>query len=141
MPKNTVDPCIICSEIKCRCGKPARLLTPKKRRAAQPRVALPVQESVPPAPEPVAEPSSTPDPWDDAPVAKDAARAAMKARAARSRPAQSARVLDHDPTEDAIRALAPILHPDDRSKFSHLINRHSDVSIRAATWRQGRANA
>jgi hypothetical protein len=141
MPRAGVDPCLICNEVKCRCGRPAKPQAPKKRKAAQPRVALPVQEPVPPVPEPVAEPSSIPDPWDDAPAPKEAARAAMKARAARSRGPARARVSDHDPTQDAIRALAPILHPDERHKYGALINRHTDVSIRAAVWRQGRANA
>jgi len=134
------EPCLICEQIGCRCGKPPKAEKPARKR-------VPRTPAAPAAPEPavVREPVQqvpvTPSPVDDPAPPKQSARAAMKARAARSRPAQPARVVGHDPTEAAIRALAPILHPDDRAKFSHLINRHSDVTIRAATWRQRRYNA
>lgn len=141
MPKNAVDACIICGEVKCCCGKPARLPTPKRKRApAAPAAALPLP-SPPPEDQPVQQASSEPDPWDDAPTVKESARAAMKARAARSRQPQPARVTTADPIEAAIKVLLPILHPDDRVKYGKLANQHSDVSLRAATWRQRRTNA
>lgn len=141
MPRNAVDACILCEQIKCRCGRPAKPVAPRKRRAPAAPVAPPTQAPVPPAPEPVQQVPSTPDPWDDAPVPKEAARAAMKARAARSRATQPARVSDHDPTEDAIRALAPILHRDEVTKYDALIHRRSEVNVRAAIWRQKRSSA
>lgn len=137
MPRNAVDTCIICGEVKCRCGRPERPKTPKSRKA-QPRAVPPptTAATLLPSPEPAVEPSSTFDPTVAPHPAKAAVRAAMKARAARSQPASPAAPTAHDPTEEAIRVLMPILHPDERAKHSALVTRHSPASVRAAVWRQ-----
>ncbi len=136
MARAVAEPCILCEQIKCSCGKPAP--APKTTRKRAPKV----EAAVPPvavSPQPVEQPTSTVAPWDEPQPVKQSARAAMKARAARSTvPAPT--VEQGDPImETAIRNVAPLLAPDERNKYAHLAVRATPVANRADAWKQRKA--
>lgn len=43
MPRNTVDTCIICSEVDCRCNKVPKKVVPKKTRPSPPTRVAPTR--------------------------------------------------------------------------------------------------
>lgn len=140
MPRTRVpDPCLICSEVNCSCGKPAKEpKAPKVARKRAPKVEAPAAPAVPP--EPVQQAPVLAHPIDAAPTAKADARAAMKARAARSR-ATSATPDPDRVMDEAIRALAPILSEDEKKNHAHVLWAiPTSPSDRALAWRQRRAS-
>jgi hypothetical protein len=158
MVRRVPDPCIICEQVACRCGKPPKAeRVPRKRApktpAPAPVSAEPVQAhtcswctaeeraaGMPCACQAEVVPLE-PHPLDSTPTLKASARDAMRARAARSRAAQPVADEGDRVTEDAIRALAPILHSDERTKHAAVLTKPSSIHARAMAWRQRRLNA
>lgn len=138
MAKNALDPCIICEQLKCRCGKPpeAPKVTKPRKRSPKPEAAVP-PAAVPQ--QPVEQPSSTEDPLAGITTQKASARAAMKARAARSNPARPAIPAPpprDEVMEDAIRACAPIMAGDEKPKYGNILwDRPSEIDQRALAWK------
>jgi hypothetical protein len=143
------DPCLICDEVNCRCGK-----APKPEKVVRKRSPKKAQPAAPaPDPEPVQQVASEPHPLDAPPAPKASARAAMKARAARSRtpapvaptPAPVVQVkqvptsAEPDVMQDAIRALEPILAYEEKVTHAKVLARTTS-SDRAAAWRERRAS-
>jgi hypothetical protein len=103
--------------------------TPEEFAAGMPCACNTVDPAIPLGSDPLPEPT---------PRRADA-RAAMRAhvRAPVAPPAQPAGSIDRDTVmEDAIRSLAPILHPVERRAYADLLTAPRTVETRAIAWRE-----
>lgn len=127
------ESCMLCGELPCVCIK-----APKAKAAPRPRKSpAKVTPQVEEPPAPVA--ALPDDPPVTPPSRKAAVRAAMRAhvRGVEAPPTAPSAPLDADPVmEDAIRALAPILHPIERRAYDAVLNAPSSIQSRAAAWRE-----
>lgn len=127
------ESCMLCGELPCVCIKAPKAKAAPKPRKAPAKPTPQVEE--PPAP--VAALSD--DPPMPPTTRKAAVRAAMRAhvRGVEAPPAAPVPVLVSDPVmDDAIRALAPILHPIERRAYDAVLNAPSSIQSRAAAWRE-----
>lgn len=146
------ESCMFCGQLPCACIKaPKAKAVPKPRKTAAPK---PEPFTGPPkcswctpeeraagmpcacnAPAPVA--ALPDDPPMPPPTRKAAVRAAMRAHVSSPAPVAPAPepVISDPVMEDAIRALAPILHPVERRRHDAVLNSPSAVRQRAAAWR------
>jgi hypothetical protein len=125
------EACMFCSpDQACDMHTPKPKAVKPRKTAA--KVTVPVEE--PPAPVTplsVDPPRVTRSPKADVHAAM---RASIKASAAPAPPPVPA--VTDTTMDDAIRALAPILHPIERRTYEAIINAPSSVKIRAARWRE-----
>lgn len=122
MPKSKVDYCLICDALPCECNKPAAK-APRAPRASKPKPTVDVVSPL--TTTPAAPPSTAP---------RADILGAMKARAAdATQPVVTAATVpvDHDTAlKEAVKALWPILHPDERARFVP-----TSLADRTAAWR------
>lgn len=126
------ESCMFCGQLPCACIKaPKAKAAPKPRKS--PAKAVPKVEEPPVPSAPLS---------DDPPVPtrsrRAGARAAMRAHVSSPAPVVPAPVVpvEADPImEDAIRALAPILHPIERRTHDAILTTPSSIQSRAAAWR------
>ncbi len=141
--KPVFDDCMLCGECPCTCKRPPKKVAAKKppKKAATPVPAVAEAPEVAPPVTPVT-PTVTPTP----PAPRPDPRAAMRAAAARGRavtpsaqtaPAAASHVTD-TVMEDAIRALAPILHHVEKVAHRHVLAANKASAERAAAWRERR---
>jgi len=126
------DSCMFCGDEPCDMHKPKDKPAPKARKKVV-KVA-PVVAEPPPVAAPVPD-----DPPMPATPPKAALHAAMRAHAkppaARTRPVLAG---DDPVMDDAIRALAPILHQDEKRNRRDVLSQPRTVEVRAQAWRERR---
>lgn len=132
--------CMFCApDAPCATHAPKQKAAPKKKPAAskvvrvgKPEAVVAVEADVYPVPV-TADPPPTPVPR------KAAVHAAMRAHIKPSAPPAPAPVIEPDPViDDAIRALAPILHPVERREHEAILSQPRTVEVRIAAWREKR---
>jgi hypothetical protein len=121
------------------CGdEPCDMHAPKEKAPPKPRKRAPKAEPAVAEPAPVVVPVP-----DDPPVPAVNRRAdlhaAMRARVKPSASPVAAPSAASDAVmDDAIRALAPILHPDEVRNRREILSRPRTIEVRAAAWRERR---
>jgi hypothetical protein len=120
MPKSKIEACMICDEIPCSCGTVQR---PKPLVKAQ----SPVETG--PTPAQVA-------------MQAQLAKQRREAHDKRFSPPEHRTIHAVDPDASsfalAIRALEPILHPDERATYRAILTAPPTLDVRAAGWRARR---
>jgi hypothetical protein len=123
---SAVEACIFCERLPCECNGPVQR-KPRSRKVVE--VAAPVLEA--PGPEMRV--------GEDRPSARDKMRAAVdrvrqlpppSASKTRARRSEADLIL-----ASAIRALEPILHPDERVRFASIITSDPSLDERLAFWK------
>lgn len=132
MPRlSKVDPCLICGEVPCECSAGTKKATGRRVRAAEPEAVVPVSVPVPTPPRP-----SMRDKMKAAAAA--APPRAISAGAVPAREQSPQLPPDPDPNlvlASALRALEPILHPEEKEKYRALLGSGPTNAERAAFWR------
>ena len=129
--KAALDSCMFCADEPCAMHAPKEKVAPKPRKKAV--KAAPVVA----APAPVAAPVPDDPPMPAAPR-KAAVRAAMRAHVKPSTVTTMGSAASDHIMDDAIRALVPILHPDETHKHRVMLSQPRTVEVRAAAWRERR---
>lgn len=151
--KPVFDVCMLCDECPCSCKKATKKAAPKRAAKKAPS-PTPVVEEAPEDVSPVV--PVTPAPDEPTPAPRPSPLAAMRAAAGRARPV-TPRVPDpapitkimsgHAPSsddhvmDDAIRALAPLLHPAEKRTHAKVLCANSSMAQRAAAWQHRRREA
>lgn len=128
--KASVDSCMFCGEEPCDMHKPTEkpARTPRKRSTKTPPMAVVEAPIVAPVPDDPPMPAAPP---------RAALHAAMRARVKAPTGQPTPDLAAPDPvTDDAIRALAPILHPDEKRNRRAVLEQPRTVQIRAKVWRE-----
>lgn len=133
--KLVMDTCMFCADEPCAMHKPKDKPAPKPRKKAVKAAA----------PTPAIAPATAPVP-DDPPMPatrpKAAVYAAMRAHVKPSTAPPPATAAASDPVmDDAIRALAPILHSDERRNRRDVLTLPRTVEARAQAWKERRGIA
>lgn len=129
-----VDVCLICGEVPCDCSAGNKKKTPARPRASRRDVGGEAHE-------PTVVPEAAP-----VQVSRPSMRDKMKLSAA-ARPVSRPQTVQEPPPQApsdpdpnlvlaaALRALEPILHPDEKARYSVLLGGSATQAERAAAWR------
>lgn len=148
-----VETCMFCGEVPCICN--AVVPRPKAAPKPKPAVVAPVEPAVEPTASPIERPSmlaamaatvaaqtevATPFRSHDKPIRGRRIRDQMDAIVEVAKPTITvrAKTVDEVLFEDAVRNLAPLLHPDERATYSLLISGEHNPEQRAVVWKARR---